>query len=70
MKAIMRTLKTLAKQMRRKVHYVIKPQHLWSNITEMARTQDDELLVTLEDGLRYIENESFKSTFQGLFFRN
>lgn len=55
------------KQMRRKVHYVIKPQHLWSNITEMARTQHGELLVTLEDGFRYIENESFASTFQGLF---
>ena len=55
------------KQMRRKVHYVIKPQHLWSNITEMARTQNGELLVTLEDGFRYIENESFESTFQGLF---
>ena len=55
------------KQMRRKVHYVIQPQHLWSNISEMARTQDDELLVTLEAGFRYIENESFESTFQGLF---
>ncbi|MEO6904175.1 MAG: type I restriction-modification system subunit M [Bacteroidia bacterium] len=55
------------KQMRRKVHYVIKPQHLWSNITEMARTQDGELLATLEKGFRYIENESFESAFQGLF---
>lgn len=55
------------KQMRRKVHYVIKPQHLWSNITELARTQNGELLVTLEDGFRYIENESFASAFQGLF---
>jgi type I restriction enzyme M protein len=55
------------KQMRRKVHYVIKPQHLWSNIAELARTQNDELLVTLEEGFRYIENESFESTFQGLF---
>lgn len=55
------------KQMRRKVHYVIKPRHLWSNITEMARTQDGELLITLEEGFRYIENESFASTFQGLF---
>jgi type I restriction enzyme M protein len=55
------------KQMRRKVHYVIKPQHLWSNISEMARTQDGELLVTLEAGFRYIENESFESSFQGLF---
>ena len=24
------------KQMRRKIHYVIKPQHLWSSIAEMA----------------------------------
>ena len=55
------------KQMRRKVHYVIKPKHLWSNITELARTQNGELLITLEDGFRYIENESFESAFQGLF---
>jgi len=55
------------KQMRRKVHYVIKPRHLWSSITEGARTQDPELLMTLEEGFRYIENESFASTFQGLF---
>ncbi|OXA99143.1 type I restriction-modification system subunit M [Flavobacterium oncorhynchi] len=55
------------KQMRRKVHYVIQPKHLWSNITELARTQNADLLVTLEDGFRYIENESFESAFQGLF---
>jgi type I restriction enzyme M protein len=55
------------KQMRRKVHYVIEPAHLWSNISEMARTQNPELLVTLESGFRYIENESFESAFQGLF---
>jgi type I restriction enzyme M protein len=55
------------KQMRRKVHYVIMPQHLWSNITELARTQNDDLLVTLEAGFRYIENESFDNSFQGLF---
>jgi len=55
------------KQMRRKVHYVVKPQHLWSNISELARTQNDELLVTLEEGFRYIENESFDNSFQGLF---
>jgi type I restriction enzyme M protein len=53
--------------MRRKVHYVIEPAHLWSNISEMARTQNPELLVTLESGFRYIENESFESAFQGLF---
>ena len=55
------------KQMRRKVHYVIKPEYLWSSIAELARTQDGELLRTLQQGFKYIENESFQSTFQGLF---
>lgn len=55
------------KQMRRKVHYVIKPSHLWNNIAELAKTQSKELLRTLQDGFKYIENESFESTFQGLF---
>ncbi|WP_276964670.1 type I restriction-modification system subunit M [Chryseobacterium sp.] len=55
------------KQMRRKVHYVIEPNYLWSNISELARTQHDDLLRTLDKGFRYIENESFESTFQGLF---
>lgn len=55
------------KQMRRKVHYVIQPQHLWSGVANMARTQDGELLNTLQAGFKYIENESFESTFAGLF---
>ncbi len=55
------------KQMRRKVHYVIQPQHLWNSIANLARTQNDELLNTLQAGFKYIENESFESTFQGLF---
>ena len=55
------------KQMRRKVHYVIKPEHLWSSIANMARTQSNDLLSTLQEGFKYIENESFESTFQGLF---
>jgi type I restriction enzyme M protein len=55
------------KQMRRKVHYVIHPDYLWSSIYERARTQDAELLQTLDRGFEYIENESFASTFQGLF---
>ncbi len=55
------------KQMRRKVHYVIKPQYLWSNIYELARTQNAMLLKTLQEGFKYIENESFESTFRGLF---
>ena len=55
------------KQMRRKVHYVIEPQHLWSSIAHMARTQNGELLHTLQEGFKYIETESFESAFQGLF---
>src|ERR1051326_2334523 len=55
------------KQMRLKVHYVIKPEHLWTNIAYMARTQNEELLNTLQTAFKYIENESFASTFQGLF---
>lgn len=55
------------KQMRRKVHYVIEPQHLWNSIANMARTQSGDLLNTLQAGFKYIENESFESTFSGLF---
>ena len=55
------------KQMRRKVHYVIKPAHLWNSIANLARTQNAELLNTLQAGFKYIETESFESTFQGLF---
>ena len=52
---------------RRKVHYIIKPEYLWSSIAEMARTQSGELLRTLQEGFKFIENESFSSNFQGLF---
>ncbi len=60
-------IEAFEKQMRRKVHYVIEPQHLWSSIAELARIQSKELLKTLEEGFKYIENQSFESTFQGLF---
>src|SRR5438552_4511415 len=53
--------------MRLKAHYVIRPEHLWTSIAHMARTQDGELLNTLQAGFKYIENESFQSTFSGLF---
>lgn len=55
------------RQMRRKTHYVIKPDYLWGSIAELARTQSEDLLNTLQAGFDYIENESFDSTFQGLF---
>jgi len=55
------------KQMRRKAHYVIKPEHLWTSIAYLARTQNGELLNNLQAGFKYIEEESFRSTFGGLF---
>lgn len=54
-------------QMRKKTHYVIHPDYLWRSIAELARTQSSDLLQTLERGFSYIENESFASTFAGLF---
>ena len=53
--------------MHRKVHYVIKPEYLWGSIAEMARTQNGDLLRTLQQAFKFIENESFSSNFQGLF---
>ena len=54
-------------QMRRKIHYVIAPEFLWQNVVELARTQNDNVLSVLHDGFKYIENESFESSFKGLF---
>ncbi|WP_396636466.1 type I restriction-modification system subunit M [Maribacter sp. R77961] len=55
------------KQMRKKVHYVIKPNYLWGSISELARKQHNDLLSDLQKGFSYIENESFESSFKGLF---
>ena len=55
------------KQMRRKIHYVIEPLYLWDNIVELARTQSNDLLQTLEKGFNYIEDKTFESSFKGLF---
>jgi type I restriction enzyme M protein len=55
------------KQMRRKVHYVVKPEYLWGNIVYLAKKQDDNLLNTLYTGFKYIEEKSFSTAFDGLF---
>jgi len=60
-------IEAFEKQMRRKVHYVIKPTYLWASISELARTQHNDLLSDLQKGFKYIENESFESSFKGLF---
>lgn len=54
-------------QMRKKIHYVIKPKYLWDNIAENARMQSNELLKILEEGFKYIEEQSFETSFKGLF---
>jgi type I restriction enzyme M protein len=60
-------IKPFEEQMRKKVHYVVEPKFLWSAIAELARTQNSELLKTLEEAFKYIENESFSTAFDGLF---
>lgn len=55
------------KQMRRKVHYVVEPQYLWNSIARLAKNGSADLLETLRDGFKHIENDSFQSTFGGLF---
>ena len=55
------------KQMRRKVHYVVQPEFLWASIVQQAKAQNDKLLDTLQRAFKYIEEESFQSSFQGLF---
>ena len=70
-KANAEDIDTFEKQMRRKVHYVIEPQFMWSSISEQWRGHSTtSLLKTLQNGFRYIENESFKSTLSGPFLRD
>ena len=45
-------IRMFEEQMRRKVHYVVKPEYLWSSIAELARTQDGELLHTLQKSFK------------------
>ena len=52
--------------MRRKIHYVIKPEYLWNAIAEKARKQKD-VLSTLSEAFTHIEDDSFESSFKGLF---
>lgn len=60
-------VKEFEEMMRRNMHYVIHPDYLWGNIAAMAKRQDKDLLKTLQEGFKHIEEESFESTFKGLF---
>jgi len=55
------------KLIRRRLHYIIKPEYLWSHIIDLARTEDEKLLKTLREAFKFIENESFSSNYKGLF---
>ena len=56
------------KQMRRKVHYVIRPEYLWSTIYELARIQSDDLLKTL--GSSMLRMIPLKVLFKGCFLKS
>jgi hypothetical protein len=58
----------LEKQMRRKIHYVIKPSYLWASIAHQARIQSDELLNTLQAGFKY-EDLALDETIAGYLDR-
>ena len=45
---------------------IATPNPLWNSIANIAHTQNSELLTTLQAGFKYIENEFFESTFNGL----
>lgn len=62
-----RDVELFEEQMRRKIHYVIKPEYLWDKIVDLAKTDSTELLNTIEKGFKYIEEESFESSLKGLF---
>ncbi len=60
-------IKDFEEQMKVKVLYVLEPQYMWSNISELARIQSDKLLETLQSAFDYIEDKSFQDSFSGLF---
>ena len=59
--------KLFEEQMKRKIHYVVKPNFLWDNIVAMAKKDSDKLLLTIEEGFKFIEEKSFESSLKGLF---
>ena len=60
-------IKDFEEVMYRKLHHVINPKYLWENIASLAQMQSKELLKTLQEGFKHIEEESFEKTFKGLF---
>jgi len=50
--------------MRRKGIMSSEPPHLWNSIANMARTQSDELLKTLQEGFQvYLKPSPFQAPF-------
>src|SRR3546814_19075932 len=44
--------------MRRRVHYVIRQEHLWTSIVEQARVQNGTLPKPLPSGKTFIQDQS------------
>ena len=60
-------IKEFEQMMRNSIHFIIRPQYLWSTIYELARTQNKDLLQRLTESFKHIEEDSFKGSFKGLF---
>ncbi len=60
-------IKALEAIIKRRIHYIIEPKYLWSNIISLSKNHSSELLTTLRESFKYIENKSFQNSFIGLF---
>ncbi len=53
--------------MKRNTTYTIPPKYLWDNLVSLARREHSDLLLTLDECFKHIEEESFGDNFHGLF---
>ena len=60
-------IRLFERQMRARLHYVIKPEHLWTSIAEMAKKRDENLLDTLQKSFANIEEESRNTSLRKIF---
>lgn len=63
----LKDIKQFEEYIKRKTHFIIKPQYLWDNIYDMADNENSNLLEILQNGFKFIEEYSFNIVFKGLF---